>query len=94
MKLCRLESMIGSTVLLKFAYYRMYTFLDLNQHSFRQPFKNGRIYNHSWNLDLTRVNTTRLGFPVSIFFERAGLEDSYRGIANPIAIEFVALVGK
>ena len=80
-------------MLLKFTYHIMYIFLDLNQHPFRQPFKSGRIYNHHWNLDLTRVNATRLGPPVSIFFERAGFEDSYRRIANPIGIELVVLVG-
>jgi len=93
MKLWRLESMTGSTVLLKYTYYRIYIFLDLNQHPFHQPFKDGRIYNHSWNLDLTRVNATCLGPLVSIFFERAGFEDSYRRIANAIGIELVALVG-
>ena len=67
----------------------MYIFLDLNQHPIRQPSKSGRI----WNLDLTRVNATRLGSPVSIFFERAGFEDSYRRIVNPIGIELVVLVG-
>ena len=68
--------------------------LDLNHHPFHQPFKNDRICKRSRNLDLTTVNATRLGLPVSILFERAGFEDSYRRIANPIAIEFVALVGK
>jgi hypothetical protein len=68
--------------------------LDLNHHPFHQPFKNGRICKHSRNLDLTSVDTIHLGLPVSILFERAGFEDSYRGIANPIGIEFVALVSK
>jgi hypothetical protein len=47
MKVWRLESMTGSTVLLKFTYYRMYILLDLNQHPVRQPFKSGRIYSDS-----------------------------------------------
>jgi hypothetical protein len=69
-------------------------FLDLNHHPFHQPFKNSRICKHSRNLDLTTVDTIRLSLPVSILFERAGFEDSYRRIANPVGIEFVALVGK
>ena len=71
----------------------MRMFLDLNHHPFHQPFKNGRIYKRSRNLDLTRVNATRLGLPVSILFECAGFQDSYRGITNPMGIEFVAFVG-
>ena len=65
-------------------------FLDLNYHPFREPFKNCRVCKHSRNLDLTSVNTTGLGPPVSIFLECAGFEDSYRRIAQ---IEFVAFVG-
>ena len=62
----------------------MYIILDLKHHPFRQPTTSGRIYKHGWNLNLTRVNTTGLGLPVSILFEGAGFEDSYRRIANDI----------
>ena len=72
----------------------MHMSLDLQYHPFHQPFKNGRICKHSRNFDLTSVDTIRLGLPVSILFECAGFEDSYRGITKPIGIEFVALVGK
>jgi len=67
-------------------------FLDLNHHPFHQPFKNGRICKHGRNLDLTSIDTIRLGLPVSILFERAWFEDSYRRIAKPISIVFVTLV--
>ena len=33
---------------------------------------------------MTEVNATGLGFPVSILFERAGFEDSYRRITDDI----------
>ena len=62
----------------------MYMFLDLSHHPFRQPLKSGGICNHCRNLDLTSINTIRLSLPVSIFFERAVFDDSYRRIANPI----------
>ena len=62
----------------------MYIILDLKHHPFRQPTTSSRICKHRWNLNLTRVNATGLGFPVSILFERAGFEDSYRRIANDI----------
>ena len=62
----------------------MYIILDLKHHPFRKPTTSGRICKHGWNLNLTRVNTTGLGLPVSILFEGAGFEDSYRRIANDI----------
>ena len=65
----------------------MYIALDLKYHPLYQPINSGGICKHSRNLDdLTRANATRLGFPLSILFERAALEDSYRGIANLIAM--------
>jgi len=71
-----------------------YIALDLKHHPLHQPINSDGICKHSRNLDdLTRANAIRLGLPVSILFERAWFEDSYRGIANPIAMEFVALVG-
>ena len=72
----------------------MYIAPDLKHHSLHQPINDDRICKRSWNLDdLTRANAIFLGLPVSILSERAGFEDSYRRIANPIAgIEFVALV--
>ena len=62
----------------------MYIILDLKHHPFCQPTTSGRICKHGWNLNLTRVNATDLGLPVSILFERAGFEYSYRRIANDI----------
>ena len=63
----------------------MYIALDLKYHPLHQPINTDGIYNHSRNLDdLTRANAIRLGLPLSILFERAVFEDSYRGIANPI----------
>lgn len=62
----------------------MYIILDLKHYPFCQPTTSGRICKHGWNLNLTRVNATDLGLPVSILFERAEFEDSYRRIANDI----------
>jgi len=72
----------------------MYIALDLKHHPLHQPINSDGIYKHNRNLDnLTRANATRLGLPVSILFERAVFEDSYRGNSNPTAMSCVALVG-
>jgi len=51
-----------------------------------------RICKHRRNLDLTRANVSRIALPLSIFFERAGFENSYRRITG-IRVVTIVLIG-
>ena len=69
-----------------------YTFLDLKHHPLRQPINGDRICKHSRNFDLTRANASRIALPLSIVFERAGFENSYRRMTG-IRVVAIALIG-
>ena len=72
-----------------------YISLDLKYHPLLQPINSDRIYKHCRNLDLTRANAPRIAHPLSIFFERAGFQNSYRRITGVgiIAIVLIGMVG-
>ena len=71
---------------------RMYIFLDLEHHPVSQPINSDRICKHCRNLDLTRANASCITLPLSIFFERAGFENSYRRMAGT-RVMAIALIG-
>ena len=70
----------------------MYIFLELKHHPVRQPINSDRIYKHCRNLHLTRTNAPRIALPLSIVFERAGFENSYRRMTG-IRVIAIVLIG-
>jgi len=76
----------------KYLYIHMYIFLDFKHHPILQPINSDRIRKHCRNLDLTRANASRIALPLSIVFERAGFENSYRKITG-IRVIAIALIG-
>jgi len=71
---------------------RMCIFLHLEHHPVSQPINSDRICKHRRNLDLTRANVSRIALLLSIFFERAGFESSYRRITG-IRVVTIVLIG-